>query len=205
MMTADVDMGNKKSGTALLQMMMYAIIQRKPEQIQPDVVKFFIDSGAVLSRVLTYKGFNNVSVLEMSISLTCFDIALKLIFEHHVDPIYGGDPVMKPIFVEYGQFGTNHFIKLVLKKYDQKGKIPDFIECLLDPAVFSEELRHSITEVFGRNAYHTFLLSGHGKAIDCLIEKKQGVLEELDFVGRTALHVAAEQGDIRSVEILLRQ
>ena len=203
---ADVDMGNKKSGTPLLQMMMYAIIQRKPERIQYDVVnKFFIAKNAVLSRVLCTPGFSNTSVLEMSICLTRFDIAEKLVFDHNIDPIKGGDPIIKPVFVEYANFGTNRFVKAVLKRYDEMGKIHAFIGCLWEPEVFSDELRHTVTTVFGRNATHTILLSGHEEAIDCLVGMEAGVLEESDDFNRTALHLAAEQGDKESMEILLKQ
>ena len=75
--------------TPLLQKMMYAIIQWKPEQLQFDVVKFFIDNNAVLSHMFLLTMDLLFLVLEMAISLTCFNIALKLIFEHHIiDPIY---------------------------------------------------------------------------------------------------------------------
>ena len=202
---ADVDMGNKKSGTPLLQMMMYAIIQRKPKKIQPNVVTFLIEKGAVLSRVLTNEVCTNTSVLEMAISLTRLDIAEDLVFKRHVDPIYGGYPNMKPIFAEYGQFGTNRFIKIVLKKYEEMQRIQEFIECVFKKDVFSEELRHTVTQVYGRNAVHPFLLSHHEKAINYLVAMENGVLEEHDKFGRTALHLAAEQGDKESVEILLKQ
>ena len=198
-------MGNKTSGTPLLQMMMYAIIQKKPGQLEFGVVQFFIRNNAVLSRVLTTGGFTNVGVLEMAISMRRFDIALKLVFEHNVDPIYGGDPNMKPIFVEYGELGTNRFIKMLLKMYHEEGRLEDFIRCLLNPGIFSPELRHTVTVVYGRNAVHTFLLSGHEEAIRTLVRVKPGVLEERDKLGRTALHVAAEQGDRQSVDILLKQ
>ena len=202
---ADVDMGNKESGTPLLQMMMYAIIQRKPKKIQPDVVTFFIEKGAVLSRVLSNKVCKNTSVLEMAISLTRFDIAEDLVFKHNVDPIYGGDPEMKPIFAEYGQFGTNRFIKIVLKKYEEMQRIQAFIECVYKKDVFSEELRHTVTHVYGRNATHPFLLSHNEKAINYLVAMEDQVLEQRDKFGRTALHLAAEQGDKESVKILLKQ
>ena len=198
-------MGNKKSGTPLLQMMIYAIIQRKPKQIQPNVVTFFIKKGAVLSRVLSNEMCKNTSVLEMAISLTRFDIAEDLVFKHHVDPIYGGDPDIKPIFAEYGQFGTNQFIKIVLKRYEKMQRIQAFIECVFKKDVFSEELRHTVTHVYGRNAAHPFLLSHHEKAINYLVALENGVLEECDKFGRTALHLAAEQGDKESVKILLKQ
>ena len=186
-------------------MMMYAIIQPKPKRLQFGVVKFFIDNGAILSRVLHTGGCENAAVLEMCISIQRFDIAEKLIFDYSVDPIYGGNPEVKPIFVEYGQFGTNQFIKMVLKRYEETRKIEAFIKCLLHPGIFSDELRHTVTVVYGRNAVHTFLLSGHEEAIRTLVRVKPDVLDERDNMGKTALHVAAEQGDKESVEILLKQ
>ena len=203
LMFADVDMGNKRSGTPLLQMMMYAIILPKPKELQMKVLDFFIDNNAVLTRVLTTGLFSNAGVLEMSLCLTRFNFAEKLVFEHHLDPIYGGNPAMKPIFVEYDHFGTDRFIKSILRRYGGMGKTQVFIECLLHPGVFSEELQHTFTVVNGRNPYHPFLLSGDKAAIECLVSRKDDVLEEHDQFGRTALHLAAEQGNKESVEILL--
>ena len=200
---ADVDMGNQFCGTPLLQMMTYAQIQQKQHQLSLNIVQFFIDNGAVLSRVLTAGMCENSSALEMSINLCRFDIAQKLI-KARVDPIEGGDPDMKPIFLEYAQFGTNHFIKWLLGEHLKRDEVPAFMQRLLDGKVFfNPATNHYVSKIMGRNTAHTFLLSGHEEAVSCLLSRKPDLLKECDPFGKSALHLAAEKGDSVSVTILL--
>ena len=133
----DVDMGNKSSGTPLLQMLNYSHIQQKQRQLDINIVQFFIDEGAVLSRVLSAGGCDNYTALEMSINLQRFDNSQKLI-EKGVDPIDGGDPNMMTIFVEYVQFGTNNFIKWLLEHYQKINCVRfQLLSTVLFPAKFS--------------------------------------------------------------------
>ena len=200
----DIDMGNKSSGTPLLQMLNYSHIQQKQRQLDINIVQFFIDEGAVLSRVLSAGGCDNCTALEMSINLQRFDISQKLI-EKGVDPIDGGDPNMMPIFVEYVQFGTNNFIKRLLEHYQKLHEIPTFVDRLLACNVFSSLETNHTAKIMGRNVAHAFLLSGHHQAISRLLEKKSDLLKEKDPFMRTALHLAAFMGDSQSVKILLQK
>lgn len=187
-------------------MMMYAILQKNKDQPKIDIVQFFIDKGEVLSRVLTAGGSENSSALDMSINLRRFDIA-RLLIEAGVDPIYGGDPQWKPIFLEYSQFGTNEFNKWLLDYYQKKNEIPAFVDRLLNGDVFSNRETQKIFSSFGRNIVHTFLLCGHEGAVSCLLGRESGadLLMECDPFKKTALHIAAEKGDIVNVKILLEQ
>ena len=198
-------MGNPSSGTPLLQMMKYAQIQRKQRLLDTDIVQFFIDNGAVLSRILTAGTCDKCTALELSINLHRIDMAQMLI-EAGVDPIHGGDGTISSVFLEYAQFGTNEFVKWLLAYYEERGEIPAFANRLVDDKVFSKpETRHIVTKILGRNAAHTFLLSGHKEIIECLLRRESDLLKECDPFKKTALHIAAEKGDIDSVKILLDQ
>ena len=196
-------MGDKKSGTPLLQLLMYAKLKEKEQELDEDVVEYLIESGANLGRVLTHGSYSNSTILEMAISFHRFDIAQMLV-DRGADPILGGDGIVSPVFTEYAQFGTNKFVQWLLKKYQSQGEIPAFINRFLGSNVlYREEMRHTITTVFGRNPAHTFLLSGNEEAITYLVDKNRDILKECDLFKRTALHLAARDGDATSVKILL--
>ena len=196
-------MGNKKSGTPLLQMMVYAKLQEKEKELNANVIRFFIEKGANLGRVLKCGKYRNSTALEIAISFQCIDIA-KLLVQKRADPIYGGDGIISPIFLEYSQFGTNTFLQWLLQEYQDRREIPAFIDRFLDSSVlYREMMRHTIMTVLGRNPAHTLLLSRNEEAITYLVEKNQDVLKESDPFKRTALHLAAENGDTASVKILL--
>ena len=194
-------MGNQMSGTPLLQLMAYVMIQHKKDHLNIDIVQFFIESNANLGRVLTAEDFENATALEMSINLFRFD-ATQCLIKAGVDPIYGGDPDNRPIFVEYSQFGSNYFLKWLLDVYSEKSEIPAFVDRLLVGDVFNHEMNEFCNKM-GRNVTHAILLSGHGETISCLLNKKPELLNECDPFKRTALHIAADKGDLQSVKILL--
>ena len=198
----DIDMGNRKSGTPLLQMMVYAKLQEKEKELNANVITFLIERGANLGRVLKCGSCTNCTALEMAIDLQCIDIA-KLLVQKRADPIYGGDGIISPVFFEYGQFGTSTFLQWLLQEYQDRQEIPAFIDRFLDSNVlYREKMQHTIMD-FGRNPAHTFLLSRNDEAITYLVEKNRDVLKESDPFKRTALHLAAENGDTASVKILL--
>ena len=195
-------MGNEESGTPLLQMMAYILIQQKRDQLNIDIVEFFTtESNTKLGRVLTAGEFENATALEMSINLFRFD-ASQCLIKARVDPIYGGDPDNRPIFVEYSQFGTNNFLIWLLDMYSKKGQITTFVDRLVGGDVFNPEINDFCTSL-GRNVTHAILLSGHEETISCLLNKKPELLNECDPFKRTALHIAADKGDLHSVKILL--
>ena len=202
-MIIDVDMGDKTSGTPLLQMMMYAKLKEKEKELDAKAVEFFIKSGANLGRVLTHRSYSNSTILDMAISFHRLDIAQMLV-DRGADPILGGDGIVSPVFTEYAQFGTNKFVQWLLKKYQSQGKIQAFIDRFLGSNVLHrKKMRHTITTVFGRNPAHTFLLSGNEEAITYLVDKNRDILKECDLFKRTALHLAARDGNATSVKILL--
>lgn len=197
-------MGNPECGTPLLQMMAYSLSQGKRNQLKIDIVQFFIDRSANLSRVISAGCEIESSALEMSINLHRFDIA-QLLIKEKVDPIYGGHPDLRPIFTEYSTFGTNEFLKWLLGDY-LKNEIADFVDRLIADDVFSKfTMRNTLANEWGRNADHALLLCGHEEAISRLLSRKPELLNECDPFERTALHIAADKGDLESVKILLNR
>ena len=196
-------MGNPYSGTPLLQMLAYCLIQQKPDQLDISIAQYFIEKGAVLSRVLNAGNYEHSTALEFAINLRRFDLAQKLV-EAGVDPILGGDPRMGPIFVEYVYFGSHNFIKWLLGEHLTQ-HIPAFIDHLLKEKVFSNREGSLYALRLGRNIAHAFLLSGHKDAVHCLLDKKPDLMKECDLFKKSALHLAAENGDCNSVRILLER
>ena len=196
-------MGNEKSGSPLLQMMAYARIRRKQDnlsspRIDVSMLELFIEKGAVLSRVLTAGSCNMSTALEMAISLQRFDI-VKLLIDAGVDPILCGDGEISPLLFEYNLFGTHNFIRWLLNEHLRQHQIPAFVDHLLSTGVIFRNLEAS----FKGCPVHALLLCGHKETIHDLVQKKPELLEKCDSFGRTALHVAAEEGDLISVKILL--
>ena len=207
--TIDVDMGDRFSGIPLLQMMVYAHNKQKQHKLQRveiniDVVEYFINRDrAVLRRLIACGAYDKATALEMAISFQRFDIA-EMLVKAGADPILGGDGTTSSIFIEYVQFGTKKFVKWLLEDFLSSDQIQAFVDRLLDTGVmFREMMRHIVTLSYGKNASHTFLLSGHEMAIRRLVDKRPDLLKEADYFGRTALHLAARDGDIASVTILL--
>ena len=196
-------MGNKNSGTPLLQMLVYCVIKHKSDKLDTNIVQFFIDKGAVMSRVLTAGSYKNSTALELAINLRRVDVA-KMLIKAGADPILCGYPDGSPIFIEYASFGSHKFIQWLLGEYFAHN-IPAFIDRLFDEKVFSNHETYRFAFNLGRNVAHAFLLSGHREAIHCLLNKKPDLLTSCDPFNKSALHLAAEKGDCDSVSILLER
>ena len=195
-------MGNSDSATPLLQMLAYFIIQKnKPQQLDISIVQYFIDKGAVLSRVCSAGICTNATALDISISLCRLDV-VKLLIKSGVDPILGGNPKMRPIFTEYVNFGSHEYMKWLLGDH-LKSEIPAFVQRLLHLQVFSNEDTDWSASIKGRNVAHAFLLSGNKEVTHFLLEGKPDLMKECDPFNKTALHLAAEKGDCESVSNLL--
>ena len=212
-------MGKPRTGTPLLHMFLYAHRQQMKEKLEHpkiniDIVELFINSGAQLNRIISAGYSFNCSILTLAISFHLFDIA-KLVIKNRLDPIWGGDGEICPVFLEYYVFGTHNLLKWLLEEH-YSANFKDFVHRLLDEdAFYKPEQVHSF-QVLGKNATHAFLLCGHEEAIDCLVEENirrrqsqpesnPDILKEVDAFQKTALHLAAEDGDITSVKILLKQ
>ena len=199
-------MGDDESGTPLIQMMAYFIIQQsrnKPDQLDINIVQYFIEKGAVLSRILTAGMCENTTAFELSFSLRRLDVA-QLLVRAGVDPIFGGDPYTKPVFSEYIEYRSVSFIKwLLFEHLKSEEKIHKFVDRLFEPKDVFQMTNQHVIKRKGKNVAHAFLLSGHKEAIKYLLSKKPDMMNECDYFNITALHLAAESGDRESVRILL--
>lgn len=195
-------MGTPESGTPLIQMMVYCQIQKNPHQLDISIVHYFIENGAVLSRVLDKGICENCTALALSIHLKRFDVTKSLV-QKGVDPVLGGEPNRRPVLQEYIQFGSNHFLSWLLNKHLPPAKIPEFIDKLFENQLFDNAETNHFASLFGRNAVHAFLLCGKREAVECLLERQPDLLHQQDTFKKAALHIAAEKGDLETINILL--
>ena len=208
-----------RCGTPLLQMFLYAHHQQMKKKLEHpkiniDIVELFINSGAHLNRIITAGLSFNCSILTLAISFHLFDIA-KLVIKNRLDPIWGGDGEICPVFLEYYLFGTHNLLKWLLEEH-YSDNFKDFVHRLLDEGVFYKaEQTHSF-QVYGKNAVNAFLFCGHQDAIKHLLEENRrlhqadpkryrDILKETDANMKTALHLAAEQGEVSLVKVLIER
>ena len=221
-------------GTPLLQMLLYACIQhleknskmnleekmKNPIKIDSAIVRCFIEMGAQLDCVISPARF---TILTLAIAYQCIDIA-KLVIEKQLDTLFAEDGEVFPIFVEYHLFKTHNLLKWLLEEH-LRDDIPSFIHCLLDKEVFFKQQR-----IDSNNPAHGFLLCGRKvdreddvgvvfevaeEAICCVVkenirrqhdqENHHCILKDVvDEYGKTALHIAAMEGDLSSVNIHIK-
>lgn len=195
--TVDIDMGNRESGSPLIQLMLHCYNQKSSEKLDMSIVQYYIEKGVVLSRVVNTDTWGDTTAFEFSITLIRLDVA-KLLVNVGVDPIFGGDPKCKPLISEYIQLGSNHFLIWLMNEHLTTEEIPAFIDRVIEAAALT-------TRGFGRNGSHAFQLCGRREAVHFLLDKMPELLHECDVDGNTALHLAAERGDLNSVNILLQK
>ena len=212
-------MGKPECGTPLLQVFMYAHLQQMQQNLEHpmidiDVVNVFISKGAKLNRVISAGLSFNSSILTLAIIFHNFEIA-KAVVRAQLDPVLGGDGEIYPVFLEYYLFGSHMFLKWLLETHYSDG-FKSLVDHILDENALFEDTQKDSFEFMGKNAVHAFLLCGHEDAIDYLVEENKkrhqqnaeanpDILKEVDEFQKTALHLAAEEGDIDSVKILLKQ
>ena len=215
----DVDMGKPRCGTPLLQMFLYAHRQQIKEKLEHpkiniNIVELFIKKGAQLNRVISAGNAFNSSVLTLAITFHLFDIA-KLVIKNGLDPIWGGNGVTCPVFLEYFVFGTHNLLKWLLEEY-YRANFQVFVHRLLVENAFYKEEQVLSSIITGKNVVIGFLFCGHIDAIKYLIEENarlrqanpnryRNILKEVDANGKTPLHLAAEQGEASLVEVFIKR
>ena len=155
--------------------------------------------------MLMAPAYDKSTALELAINYQGFDIS-HLLVKRGADPFLYGDGVISPLLVEYLLFGSHRFLQWLLNDYlsHSQKSVTEFIDHLLNEGVlFRDNMKHTFMEVYGRSPAHAFLLCRHKEAIDYLVQRRRELLEECDPFGRTALHLAAQEGDTESVRILL--
>lgn len=147
------------------------------------------------------------SPLELAILIQRLDV-VKLMVKAGANPILAdSDPSdaagVIHLFSEYYEFGTNHYISWLLQEYLLCHEIPNFIEKVFEVNIFNEDAMEMFTEV-GRHPAHALLTCGHEEMVRKLLQVHgDNMLTITDAHGKTALQIAAGQGDLESVKILL--
>ena len=213
-------------GTPILQLMVHCLIQDKCDQLYVTMLEYFIQKGAELSGEITTQSMGlqgslgeqvTYGTLDLLLSMQRIDCA-KVIVEAGVDPMNGGSPKgetfdVVPMFEEYCDHGTNEFIRWAFNEY-----IPNHPE--FDLKELTQQIIQSVSTMkekdktscfwqsVRRAPAHAILTCRHVETVKHLVEggKKYGMdlLAEKSCTGKTALHVAAEDNDVESVDVLLQ-
>ena len=205
-------MGNGLSGTPLTQALVYCRHNDCPELIDKSIVQNLVSSlePASLDIEIIYSFSHNkksvCSIIEMAIALQRMDV-VKVLVEKGANPIYvGADPReisgVIQLLNEYYKFGTNKYISWLLHEHLSHAEIPKFIGNIMGVNIFNERAEQMFKRV-GRHAAHALLVCGHKQMSSALL-KTHGdhLLTVQDGNGRTALLVAASQGDLDSVKVI---
>ena len=157
---------------------------------------------SLLDLPLTMPGRNGLEVAKMLVELG------------KVDPITGGTPdgesfAVVPMFQEYCYIGTNNYIYWLFNEHIPSHERVEFVDRVLMCITSMKNHRQfTIWTYEQRTPSHGILTSRHQEAIALLVEKgkQQGeeFLKETNSTGKTALHMAAKDGDLESVKFLLQ-
>ena len=210
-------------GTPLLQMMVHCLSKDECDKFSATMLEYFIKEeraklgGEIATQHIgLQKERVTYGMLDLLLSMKRIDCA-KVLVQEGVDPINGGCPGgekfdVVPMFQEYRDHGTNEFICWAFNEY-----IPQHPE--IDLKKFARRIIHSIINMkFEKSAFwkpvrrapaHAVLTSRHKKAIEHLVQCANDdfsldLLAERSSTGKTALHVAAEDNDVKSVQLLLQ-
>ena len=216
------------TGTPLLQLMLHCLIQDKCDNLST-MVECFIQNNASLREKITLlnglfdqmdDGIDGIDgqsygMLDLSLSMKKIDCA-KVLVEAGVDLLSGGCPGgewfdVVPMFEEYRDHGTNEFIRWAFNEYLPQHPEIDLKRIILSIIVMKEKDKKScFWQSVQRTPAHAILTSHHEETIKRLVECRIDEFDDLDLLdersctGKTALHVAAENNDVDSVNILLQ-
>ena len=212
--TTGLHVNNVLTGTPLTQLFVHNMLQGCNETISVEIVKPLI-STAMLNIIVYYdiplpdfdvSGQTTpwvASPLSFAILLQRFDIAAVLT-ERGADPLLDlGDGTLT-CMVEYLHFGTNKFFSWLFQDHLLTNEITQFVEHLL-PAmgdILGEECVKMFNDYYKHPA-HAILTCGNEEVVKSFVYNDMSLLSEKDPNGKTALQIAAGQGDVTSVKLLL--
>ena len=205
-------------GVPLSQMMLHCLAQHEYEKLDADMVEYFVQKKADLNGGIFSNIMFRYSMLDLPLAINRVDCA-KALVEAGADPITGGwdsgqNFVIVPMFQEYFDYGTNEYICWLFNDY-----IPNHPE--VDLGVITDRIAKSIINMNEKDhefswwksqrraPAHAILTCGHHNTIQLVQSKCKDIDGSLDlcgvrnFTGKTALHIAAEVDDVKSVEALL--
>ena len=154
------------------------------------------------------------SPIEMAIQLRRIDIAKRFV-KAGADPICADVKLTEqilPLFLEFHEFGTNHYFSWLLHEHIPHDEISTFIEKVLEREgiIFHEYARKNFEKESGRHHVHAPLTCGHAEMISRFLEQfpktdGEDTVRVKDSAGRTALQIAAANGDLESFTTLLEK
>lgn len=212
---------NVLTGTPLTQLLVYSMLHGRHDIISREIIEPLIcKSPAALNGVVFYDIPVNetnlsgeatipwvASPLSFAILLQRFDVA-ALLTEKGANPLSDlGDGTLT-CMVEYLHFGTNKFFSWLFQEHLLTDKIAEFIEKLLPELnnILGEGCIQMFSEYYKHPA-HALLTCGNEKVVQMVLENQEqkfSLLSVKDPNGKTALQIAAGQGDVVSVELLLK-
>ena len=153
------------------------------------------------------------SPIELALQLRRIDIAKRLV-RNGADPILCANKESSkriiPLFLEFYEFGTNHYYSWLLHEHIPHEETSAFIESVLErrEAIFGDYARQTFEKGSGRHYLHAPLTCGHAGMIRAFLREfptidGEDTLRVKDKAGRTALQIAAANGDIESFTTLL--
>ena len=199
--------------------MIFHCFIHKMNEVDTNMVKYFIEKRSPLTREIcsgeydcqsAITGGITWSVLDLPLtmgSMNGIEVAKVLVTFGKIDCITGGAPNANkydvvPMFQEYWLSGTNYYIRWLCKEYlsdDQRREfVNQVVECITSMNQRLERWIHK-----RRIPSHAMLTCGHQETIKLLLQRDSNLLKEKNSTGKTALYMAAEDGDLESVEILL--
>ena len=212
---AGIDSGCDTCGAPLFQMMLHCHAQNHQLKLDVKMVHLFIDKGTPLNKIIK-NVFEDVesesyswSALDLLLTMNNIDLAKVLVEEGKIDPITGGCPRgekfnVVPMFQEYCFHGTNEFISWVCNDHLPQHMRNEFTDRVLSCIESMKSHKHFEKWVFQRRTpAHAMLTCGHRETIELMVDKNRALLIDENSTGKTALHVAAEEGDIHSMKVLL--
>ena len=215
------------TGTPICQLMLHCLLQDKTK-LSDDMIDYFKKKGAKLDgKIITHRVGQHdpdnctitFGMLDLPLSMENIDSAKQLV-KIGVDLISGGSAdcekiAIVPMFQEYRDHGTNEFIRWAFNEYipnhpeiDLKRVIQRIIQSIIH--MKKRDRKFCWWDSVQRSPAHAILTCHHKKTIERLVECAKKSFDGLDLLaeqsctGKTALHVAAENDDVESVQILLQ-
>ena len=112
-----------------------------------------------------------------------------------------------PLMEEYHTFGTNEYMKWLFHDHLHPSNVDHYIQEVLEMDIFNQVALAMFCQA-RRHAAHSLLTCGHEKLAKALIEHPRHggseLLTERDPAEFTALQIAANNGDLESVKVIMK-
>ena len=164
------------------------------------------------NNIIAMTGARISSLLELAIKIQRFDV-VKMLVRHGANPIHPKGSIQSGVLTlmeEYYEFGTNHYIRWLLHDHFLPSQVSGFIKQVMEARIFNKNAVTMFRHYARRHHSHALLLCGHEEMIRALVQhRKHGGDDLLTATdgpdpnhGRTALQIAADQGDLESLKVL---